>query len=373
MPGFYGADVEQLRALAKSLSQQSDKMMSLSTQLGQLLSQAPWEGRDAAAFRHTWRAEHAPMLQRVANELQNQAREVSRHADEQTQASSKTDADAGGAAGGGKTLLDGSGRVGANPPGDPVPLGPRRHDNVVPDDIRKDPRAGDPADIRQGQIGDCWLLAGIGSVAQVLNREGAVHEFLAEHLRPLGDPPTHWVVTLYQDGHPVEVTVEAKSTVGGVTGADGVPNWMSIYERAAAELRGGSYDDINGGYGDDALELMTGKSAARDGELDLQAIEDKLNHGQAVSVGSEGVKDEDFDWFWERAEVNRTDVVPNHAYIVTGVGTNGNGEKVVFLANPWGPAGGLVEGDSDPKSGTLELTENEYKENFDAVYSVEVK
>lgn len=373
MPGFYGADIDQLRALAKSMSQQSDRMTALYAELGQMLARAPWDGRDATRFRAAWDREHRPALNRVAAELRSQARQLALNADQQAQASGSADASADGSARGGKGGPDRSGRPDSNPPGDPGPLDPHHPDVPVPGDVRKDPDAGNPADIRQGQIGDCWLLAGIGSVAQMLEREGKVDEFLAEHLRPVGDPPTHWVVTLYQDGKPVEVTVEAKSTEGGVRGGDGAPNWLSIYERAAAEQRGGSYEDIDGGFSDDAMKLMTGKSSNRDGELDLQAIEDKLNSGQAVSVGSEGVKDDDFDWFWEPAEVNRTDVVPNHAYIVTGVKTNGDGEKVVVLANPWGPAGGRMEGDSDPKSGTLELTEDQYKENFDSVYSVDVK
>jgi hypothetical protein len=121
------------------------------------------------------------------------------------------------------------------------------------------------------------------------------------------------------------------------------------------------------------MELMTGRSADSDGELDLAKIEDKLAGGQAVSVGTEAVKDEDFDWFWEPAEVNRTDVVPNHAYVVVEVKTNADGGKVVVLANPWGPSGGYMSGDSDHKAGTLELTEDEYKENFDSVYSVDTK
>lgn len=339
----------------------------MSSELSQLLSRVVWNGRDAATFRAVWDSQYGPMLRRVATELQSQAQQLAMNADEQDKASSG----AGGEADGGATGPYGS--AGSNPPGDPEPLDPRKKDMPVPGDIRDDPLAGDPRDIRQGEIGDCWLLAGIGSAAQVLEREGRLHEFLADHLRPVGEPPTHWVVTLYQDGKPVDVTVEAKSVHGGVRNARSMPNWLSIYERAAAELRGGSYEDINGGFGDEALELMTGKSAHRDGELDLAEIEDKLNKGQAVSVGSEGVKDDDFDWFWERAEVDRTDVVPNHAYIVTGVKINENGEKVVVLANPWGPAGGFMEGDKDHKSGTLELTEKEYKENFDSVFSGDVK
>lgn len=365
MPGFYGADIEQLRALAKSMSQQSEKMASLSAELGQLLSSVRWDGRDATVFRAAWDAGHGPILKRVAADLQSQAQDLFRDADEQARASAGT--------GGGAAKPDGSGTPDSNPPGDPGPLDPDRPDVDVPGDVREDPDAGDPADIRQGQIGDCWLLAGMGSVAQMLEREGKVDEFLAEHLRPVGDPPTHWVVTLYQDGEPVEVTVEAKSTEGGVRGADGAPNWLSIYERAAAEQRGGSYEDIDGGFSDEAMELMTGKSADRDGEMDLAGIEDKLGEGQAVSVGSQDVKDDDFDWFWESDEVSRTDVVPNHAYIVVDVKTNGDGEKVVVLANPWGPSGGYMAGDDDQKSGTLELTEDEYKENFDSVYSVDLK
>jgi hypothetical protein len=361
MPGFYGADIEKLRLLAKTMSLHSDKVKSLSTELGQLLSRAPWEGRDASAFRAAWDSEHLPTLERVAAELQSQARKVTRNADQQDKASSAA-ADSGS-----------SRKPDSNPPGDPRPLDPDLPDVSVPGDVREDPDAGDPRDIKQGQIGDCWLLAGIGSVAQTLEREGKLDEFLAEHLRPVGDPPTHWVVTLYQDGKPVEVTVEAKSTPGGVRGADGEPNWLSIYERAAAEHRGGSYDDIDGGFSSDAMELMTGRSADKDGELDLAEIEEKLAGGQAVSVGSEDTRDDDFDWVWESDEVNRTDVVPNHAYVVVEVKSNDDGEKVVVLANPWGPSGGRMSGDDDLKAGTLELTEDEYKENFDSVYSVDTK
>lgn len=66
-------------------------------------------------------------------------------------------------------------------------------------------------------------------------------------------------------------------------------------------------------------------------------------------------------------------MVPNHAYVVVEVTTNDSGENVVVLANPWGPSGGVLSGDDDHKAGTLELTEDEYKENFDSVYSVDTK
>ena len=361
MPGFYGADIEQLRALAKTMSRHSDKMNSLSSELGQLIASSRWDGRDAVQFRQAWEAEHRPMLRRAAASLQTQAKELERNADQQDKSSAASNGSGD------------SGKGDSNPPGDPGPLDPNKPDVDVPGDVRNDPDAGDPSDISQGQIGDCWLLSGIGSVAQTLEQQGKLDEFLQSHMRPVGDPPTHWVVTLYEDGEPVEVTVEAKSTEGGVRGADGQPNWLSIYERAAAEHQGGSYDDIDGGYSSDAMELMTGHSANKDGELDLDAIEDKLANGQAVSVGTQDVKDDDFDWFWESDEVKRDDVVPNHAYMVVDVKNNDDGEKVIVLANPWGPSGGYMSGDDHKKAGTLELTEDEYKENFDSVYSVDTK
>ncbi|MFJ4171811.1 C2 family cysteine protease [Paenarthrobacter sp. NPDC089714] len=361
MPGFYGADFEQLRALAKTMSKHSDTMNSLSSELGQLIAHSRWDGRDAAQFRQAWESEHRPLLRRTAATLETQAKELEQNADEQDTASSRS------------TGSGDSGKGDSNPPGDPGPLDPDKPDVDVPGDVRKDPDAGNPRDINQGHIGDCWLLAGIGSVAQILERQGKLDEFLQSHMRPVGDPPTQWVVTLYEDGKPVEVTVEAKSTDGGVRGADGQPNWLSIYERAAAEHLGGSYEDIEGGFGNEAMELMTGQSGHHEGELNLDRIEEKLADGQAVAVGTEDVKDDDFDWFWESEEVNRNDVVPNHEYIVVDVKTNDDGEKVIVLANPWGPDGGYMKDDDHHKSGTLELTEDQYKENFDSVYSVNVK
>ncbi|MGG5173894.1 C2 family cysteine protease [Pseudarthrobacter sp. J1763] len=362
MPGFYGADIGQLRVLAKTMSAHSTKINSMSSELTQLLASAKWEGRDASSFRAAWNSDHRPLLRSIAANLQRQAKDLAKNAEEQEKASSRSS---------GSPSSSDAGD--SNPPGDPGPINPDMPDVPVPGDVRDDPDAGDPEDIRQGAIGDCWLLAGLGSVAQTLKAQGKLDEFLAEHLKPVGDPPTHWTVTLYEDGKPVEVTVEAKSTDGGVRGADGQPNWMSIYERAAAEHRGGSYDDIDGGFSSEAMELMTGKSADKDGQLDLDSIEDKLENGQAVSVGTETTRDEDFDWFWEKDEVNAKDIVPDHAYVVVDVKTNDDGEKVVVLANPWGPDGGSLADDPDHKAGHLELTEKEYKDNFDSVYSVDTK
>src|SRR5699024_11974574 len=57
------------------------------------------------------------------------------------------------------------------------------------------------------------------------------------------------------------------------------------------------------------------------------------------------------------------DTVSTHVYVVTDVREDGR----VVLQNPWGPDGGLQEGDDVHKPGELVLTEEEYRERFQNV------
>ena len=63
---------------------------------------------------------------------------------------------------------------------------------------------------------------------------------------------------------------------------------------------------------------------------------------------------------------DRVRIVPNHAYVVTEV-KEVDGELKIHVVNPWGPGGGMLDGEQ--KVGDLWLTEQEYKENFDSVYT----
>ena len=66
---FYGADVSQLRALAKAADRAA---ASLSTQANSLHSQiqsAPWKGSDGDRFRQEWSGSHRPGLDKVVNSL----------------------------------------------------------------------------------------------------------------------------------------------------------------------------------------------------------------------------------------------------------------------------------------------------------------
>ena len=84
---FYGADVSQLRALAKA----ADKAASLlSTRASSLQSQilaAPWKGSDGERFRQEWTGSHRPSLERVVASLRQNSKILLQHAAEQERSS----------------------------------------------------------------------------------------------------------------------------------------------------------------------------------------------------------------------------------------------------------------------------------------------
>jgi hypothetical protein len=217
------------------------------------------------------------------------------------------------------------------------------------------------ANMFQGQIGDCWLLSGTGAVA------AADPDWIREHIQPQADGS--YQVTLYQekDGElvPVEVTVSASTIADGVHGADGGPTWLSIYEKAAASLRGGDYDDIDGGYAQNALEMVTGRHAETHDDMSLSDIRDGLDDGRIYAVSTE--TSDTFNPFDDEVDDDR--VVPNHAYVIDEVREH-DGELQVHVVNPWGPDGGHLADDDNLKNGDLWLTEKEFHESFDDTSSV---
>ncbi len=95
--GFRGADVVQLRDLAKAMQAASQK---LNAQLGTFnagVAGAPWPGPDAVRFRLDWKSSHSPALREAVLFLQKAATDLGRNASEQESASSA--AGSGSAAG----------------------------------------------------------------------------------------------------------------------------------------------------------------------------------------------------------------------------------------------------------------------------------
>jgi uncharacterized protein YukE len=62
---FYGADVEQLRALSIELRQQSEELEAIASRLGARIEQVAWHGPDAERFRAEWQGSHLASMRRT--------------------------------------------------------------------------------------------------------------------------------------------------------------------------------------------------------------------------------------------------------------------------------------------------------------------
>ncbi|WP_375386234.1 WXG100 family type VII secretion target [uncultured Microbacterium sp.] len=149
--GLYGADVAQLRAAAAELDRSADRLGSARTELTAQLTRTPWTGQDAASFRTSWNASHAPRLNAAADRLREAAAVLRRNADAQETTS---------AAAGGATAIPGI-AGGTGPVGAPASDSPddvrqwwtglteqQRHDLVTRDPLRYGNLDGIPVEDR---------------------------------------------------------------------------------------------------------------------------------------------------------------------------------------------------------------------------------
>lgn len=83
-----GADVEQLRVLAKRLLGGAETLERIVVETGSGLTYAQWQGPDSQQFRNRWDAELQRVIRQVAQGLTQASETVARNADEQEQASS---------------------------------------------------------------------------------------------------------------------------------------------------------------------------------------------------------------------------------------------------------------------------------------------
>jgi hypothetical protein len=197
-------------------------------------------------------------------------------------------------------------------------------------------------DITQGDDGDCWFLAGLGAIA--LTNPSVIQRNIRQN------PNGTYTVTFYQDGKPVQITVTADLPYGAKGGGSlnpyaqagaGGSTWTQIYEKAYAELRGGGYGSIDGGFGDTSLANVSGQPAHRGSPSDysLSDIQSRLGQGYAITVGSNA---NDHPWweFWasDPDRIDNNQVVTSHEYYVQKVDTSAH-PPTITIVNPWGANG----------------------------------
>lgn len=84
---FYGADVSQLRALAKAADKAATLLSTRATSLQSQILAAPWKGGDGERFRQEWTGSHRPSIERVVASLRQNSRLLLQHAAEQEKSS----------------------------------------------------------------------------------------------------------------------------------------------------------------------------------------------------------------------------------------------------------------------------------------------
>jgi uncharacterized protein YukE len=84
---FYGADVVQLRQLAKDLAGGANRLNALGQQLGSSVSSTAWRGHDGERFRSEWTSAHLRFLKSATAGLEAASKALLANADEQEKAS----------------------------------------------------------------------------------------------------------------------------------------------------------------------------------------------------------------------------------------------------------------------------------------------
>lgn len=220
-----------------------------------------------------------------------------------------------------------------------------------------------PNDVRQGGLGDCWVLAGLAAVARTHP------DVVRNAVRDNGDGT--YTVTFYEPRSwydprgpkKVEVTVTSDFPMKdgnpvfakpGDSVDDDPELWVMIVEKAYAQYKGG-YDALDsGGPPEEFLEALTGQDADIDGDSkyekwrgkDMDGMADAFEDGKPIVAGTHGDP--------KGQLLKDGKLVTGHAYWVSGVDRK---NKTVTVQNPWG---------YDDKGG-ITMTWEEFEQNFSQV------
>jgi hypothetical protein len=200
-------------------------------------------------------------------------------------------------------------------------------------------------DIRQGAVGDCWLLAGLGAIAN--DNAHALRQNIVDF-----DDGTYGVRlgnSFYRVDDDLQVTSSFSATP--VLAKLGAQNsmWVAITEKAYAYYRSGTnkYRDLNNGW---SVEVNRAFQSTNAGAKNISSyastthlgndIWDKWDRYQCVTIG--------FISNTTSAIIPGTPLRDDHQYVVVSVSYDGNGVITsITLYNPWGVDGGGDDGNDD--------------------------
>lgn len=198
-------------------------------------------------------------------------------------------------------------------------------------------------DVRQGNVGDCWLLAGLSAVAK--DNPHAIRQRVVDF-----DDGTYGVALgtkVYRVDNDLPVWNGSNSLVFSSYG-DGNSLWVPIVEKAYAHYRTGAnnYDSLSGGLAVDLNKAFGSTTAGTknfagygNATAVVNDIYAKWSTGQAVTLG--------IDKFVSSA-ANGAALIMGHAYTVVSVTRNSAGVvTAITLRNPWGYDGAGNDGNTN--------------------------
>ena len=215
-----------------------------------------------------------------------------------------------------------------------------------------DKAAVDPNDVRQGGLGDCYLMAGMAGVARA--NPDAIQKLIKDNKDGTFDVTLYLRKSPYSRPTPVTKTIDARLPVKGPgsttplyantgdVGADGQTElWSALIEKTVAQHKQ-SYDKISGGnIAKDgfnfagATELLTGKNESYQA-TDSMAGDDILLTIAAALEAKKPITVDSRDLATDPAltqQANAKNVYWNHAYAPVSVDMD---KGTINLQNPWG-------------------------------------
>lgn len=217
------------------------------------------------------------------------------------------------------------------------------------------------SDIRQGYLGDCWLLAGLSAFA---DQESQV---LRQNIVDFDDG-TYGVCLggkFYRVDNDLPVYANTSTLSYAALGAEN-SMWVAVVEKAFAMYRTGanSYASIEGGWGVEvnrAFGSTTAGGANMQNYANATALVNDLytkwSTSQVVTIGFLGLK----------SGASGVPLVMGHMYTVMSVIKNTAGAVTgVVVRNPWGVDGGGNR-DSNPNDGLVTVTPTQLFSCYGAV------
>lgn len=219
-----------------------------------------------------------------------------------------------------------------------------------------------PEDIKQGALGDCYLLSGLSALAQV--NPQAIRDAIKENADGTFTVRFHKdsFLGLFGRGQkPIEVTVDADfPTKDGKTqlytkAKDG-ELWPLVIEKAYAKLDGGYQRVGVGGSPCTIWQALTGKAGAMTANLVegqgslFRKLQTALNEKRPVAASTAPIL----------KNYEGTGLSKGHVYAILGVSEK-DGQRFVTLRNPWGHTEPGKDGKDD---GVFTMPLAEFKKQF---------